>query len=136
MFSPRPHPPPPPRSNPPLRSSLLARSRLQSSQVRRASNSNPWPSVQDAPADKPIRTWVARASRISNFMVIPAVILYAVFVADFGDHEHVFQPPRRWLAAQKAAFFSLSPEEQRLAGIEDAASSKPPSEGSDSATAW
>ncbi|KAL7279940.1 hypothetical protein ACG7TL_006351 [Trametes sanguinea] len=134
MFSPRPHPPP--RSNPPLRSSLLARSRLQSSQVRRASNSNPWPSVQDAPADKPIRTWVARASRISNFMVIPAVILYAVFVADFGDHEHVFQPPRRWLAAQKAAFFSLSPEEQRLAGIEDAASSKPPSEGSDSATAW
>ncbi|KAI0657409.1 hypothetical protein C8Q70DRAFT_1004565, partial [Cubamyces menziesii] len=81
-----------------------------------SSSRNPWPPIHDAPAEKPLRTWVSRASRISNFMIIPAVILYAVFVADFGDHEHVFQPPRRWLAAQKAAFFSLSPEEQQLAG--------------------
>ncbi|KAI8969636.1 hypothetical protein BD414DRAFT_258436 [Trametes punicea] len=109
---------------------LSLRSRLPSVTVRRASNSNPWPDIQDAPSEKPLRSWVHRASRISNFMIIPAVILYAVFVADFGDHEHVFQPPRRWLAAQKAAFFSLSPEEQRLAGIASG-SSKTSDEGSD-----
>ncbi|KAH9891659.1 hypothetical protein C8Q73DRAFT_82072 [Cubamyces lactineus] len=108
MFFPRPRPPLALRSAPcsPLR--LPSRSA--------SSSRNPWPQIHDAPAEKPLRSWVSRASRISNFMVIPAVILYAVFVADFGDHEHVFQPPRRWLAAQKAAFFSLTPEEQQLAG--------------------
>ncbi|KAI0372173.1 hypothetical protein BV20DRAFT_940394 [Pilatotrama ljubarskyi] len=88
--------------------------------VRRVSKkSNPWPSAEGASDEQPkTRTWVTTASRISNFLIIPTVLLYAVFYADFGDHEHVFQPPRRWLEAQKASFFSLSPEEQKLAGLE------------------
>ncbi|EIW59509.1 uncharacterized protein TRAVEDRAFT_58310 [Trametes versicolor FP-101664 SS1] len=81
-------------------------------------NSNPWPDVQGSADDQPkVRTWMGKASRISNFVIIPTVLLYAVFYADFGEHEHVFQPPRRWLQTQKASFFSLSPEEQKLAGI-------------------
>ena len=32
--------------------------------------------------------------------------------------------PRRWLAAQKASFFSLTPEEKRLAGVDTATSDK------------
>ena len=37
--------------------------------------------------------------------------------------------PRRWLAAQKAAFFSLTPEEQKLAGV-DTPTSETPAQGS------
>ncbi|KAI1789626.1 hypothetical protein LXA43DRAFT_892601 [Ganoderma leucocontextum] len=87
--------------------------------------SSPWPEIQGATGEQPkVRTWVAPVSRIANFLIVPTAILYAVFYADFGDHEHVFSPPRRWLEAQKAAFFSLSPEEQKLAGA-DTAKSEP-----------
>ncbi|KAK7690027.1 hypothetical protein QCA50_006671 [Cerrena zonata] len=48
---------------------------------------------------------------------------------DFGDHEHIFSPPRRWLKRQQEAFFSLTPAEKALveqsaANTEDAASTK------------
>ncbi|KAM5535024.1 hypothetical protein V8D89_011252, partial [Ganoderma adspersum] len=87
---------------------------------------SPWPEIQGTAGGQPkVRTWVAPASRIANFLIVPTAILYAVFFADFGDHEHVFSPPRRWLESQKSAFFSLSPEEQKLAGV-DAAKSEPP----------
>ncbi|KAI0670751.1 hypothetical protein C8Q78DRAFT_974033 [Trametes maxima] len=87
--------------------------------VRRASRrASPWPEPQGSQDKQPkLRKWLSPVSRISNFVIVPTVILYAVFVADFGDHEHVFQPPRRWLEAQTAAFFSLSPEEEKLAGL-------------------
>ncbi|GJE98289.1 hypothetical protein PsYK624_145150 [Phanerochaete sordida] len=62
------------------------------------------------------RAWFWTAQRLSNYLVIPAVILYGVFFADFGEHEHVFSPPRRWLQQQRDAFFSLTPEERSLAG--------------------
>ncbi|OCH85575.1 hypothetical protein OBBRIDRAFT_706293, partial [Obba rivulosa] len=61
--------------------------------------------------------WFFTASRISTFFIIPASVAYMVFVADFGEREHVFSPARRWLGAQKAAFFSLSPAERELAGV-------------------
>lgn len=75
-----------------------------------------------------------------------ATLLYAVFFADFGEKEHVFMPvsqraetsrqmegvhqavpvltvirhkARRWLDAQKAAFFSLSAAERKMAGVVD-----------------
>ena len=62
--------------------------------------------------------------------------MYAVFLHDFGEEEHVFMPvrfriilfthrkghsygvfnqPRRWLQRQKEAFFTLSPAEKHLA---------------------
>ncbi|KAI0770291.1 hypothetical protein C8Q74DRAFT_1274554, partial [Fomes fomentarius] len=91
--------------------------------------SSAWPEPQGAPETPKIRSWVYPVSRIANFLIVPTAILYAVFFADFGDHEHVFMPPRRWLAAQKAAFFSLSPEEQKLVGV-DTATSETPVQGS------
>ncbi|EEB94001.1 hypothetical protein MPER_07269 [Moniliophthora perniciosa FA553] len=39
---------------------------------------------------------------------------YFVFIQDYGDHEHVFQPIRRWVARQKANFMTLSPEEEKF----------------------
>ncbi|EKM49508.1 uncharacterized protein PHACADRAFT_80041, partial [Phanerochaete carnosa HHB-10118-sp] len=61
------------------------------------------------------RSWFWTAQRLSNFVVIPAAILYCVFFADYGESEHVFSPPRRWLQHQRDAFFSLTPEERKLA---------------------
>ncbi|KAI0354976.1 hypothetical protein OH77DRAFT_1404354 [Trametes cingulata] len=126
------------RARPPrlfLRPSLSPRAASLS--VRRSSRkSNPWPDVEGGSDEQPkTRAWVATASRISNFLIIPTVLLYAVFFADFGEHEHVFQPPRRWLEAQKASFFSLSPEEQKLAGMEPA-SSRSSDQSSGAKTSW
>ncbi|KAI0754980.1 hypothetical protein C8Q80DRAFT_1117508 [Daedaleopsis nitida] len=82
-------------------------------QLRTASRKHsPWPEPQGQPESPRLRTWVSPVSRIANFLIVP----------NFGDHEHVFMPPRRWLAAQKAAFFSLTPEEQQLAGVDTATS--------------
>ncbi|KAI0632135.1 hypothetical protein C8Q77DRAFT_1210456 [Trametes polyzona] len=126
---PRPPPlafPSPARSSPRL---LLAR--------RASKHSNPWPAVEGSSpgSEQPkVRTWVGKASRISNFLIIPTVLLYAVFFADFGDHEHVFQPPRRWLEAQKASFFSLSPEEQKLAGVNPP--TPPSDQNTDAGRSW
>jgi len=64
--------------------------------------------------------WVYTASHILTYSLIPFVGLYCVFIADWGSREdHVFMPPRRWIARQKATFFSLSPAEQELARSEE-----------------
>lgn len=73
------------------------------------------PSGQTPEPQEHRKAWFWTAQKLSNFLVIPAVFLYAIFVADFGEREHVFSPPRRWLQQQKDAFFSLTPEERRLA---------------------
>ncbi|KAH9922799.1 uncharacterized protein BXZ73DRAFT_104033 [Epithele typhae] len=93
---------------------------------------NPWAHVETATPEKApfqLRTWVRRVSRIGNFVLVPSIILYAVFVHDFGDYEHVFSPPRRWLQSQTAAFYTLSPEEQKLAGLEPASANAAPTTG-------
>ncbi|KAI0055600.1 hypothetical protein BV25DRAFT_1779273, partial [Artomyces pyxidatus] len=58
--------------------------------------------------------WVYTASTSLRLVLIPSALLYAIFFADFGDKEHVFMPPRRWLERQKAAFFTLTPDERGL----------------------
>ncbi|KAL0961299.1 hypothetical protein HGRIS_006258 [Hohenbuehelia grisea] len=55
--------------------------------------------------------WVYKSSRLLSFTVIPAIALYAVFVHDFGDQDHVFLPARRWA---KDNFLTLSPAEAAL----------------------
>jgi len=65
----------------------------------------------------PRPSWVFPLSRIANYVVIPATLLYAVFFADFGEREHVFMPARRWFDTQKAAFFNLSEAEREIAGV-------------------
>jgi len=64
--------------------------------------------------DSKFRTWALAANKIASFAIIPMTLLYAVFLADWGDHEHVFMPARRWLLRQKAAFYMLTPAEQEL----------------------
>ncbi|KAH0586092.1 hypothetical protein H2248_007363 [Termitomyces sp. 'cryptogamus'] len=56
--------------------------------------------------------------------MIPGIVFYAVFFYDFGDHEHVFQAPRRWAARKKAEFMTLSPEEKTIIGDESTEETK------------
>ncbi|OBZ71451.1 hypothetical protein A0H81_08384 [Grifola frondosa] len=88
--------------------------------TRRFASNQPQSWVPEDPPRADFRPpWVYRAIRIANFVAIPSAILYSVFFADFGDHEHVFSPARRWMDAQRAAFFSLSPAERRVAGANE-----------------
>ncbi|KAI6030948.1 hypothetical protein F5J12DRAFT_804134 [Pisolithus orientalis] len=59
--------------------------------------------------------WVYRASGFLIYTMIPVAILYCVFVADYGDREHVFSPVRRWAQGHTESFLSLTPEETALA---------------------
>jgi len=34
--------------------------------------------------------------------------------SDFGEHEHIFSPLRRWVQKSKDEFWQLSPEEKRV----------------------
>lgn len=68
---------------------------------------------EDVPSD-PRPPWVYSTSAGLRFVLIPSIIFYAVFFADFGDREHVFMPPRRWLRRQQDAFFTITPEERKL----------------------
>ena len=35
--------------------------------------SNPWPEIQGTAGDQPkVRTWIAPASRIANFLIVPS----------------------------------------------------------------
>ncbi|KAK0464398.1 uncharacterized protein EV420DRAFT_1637963 [Desarmillaria tabescens] len=71
--------------------------------------------------------WVYTGTKLLTYLVVPAIALYAIFIYDFGDREHVFQPPRRWLLKQKESFFTLTPEEQKLIkSAENSPFSKPP----------
>ncbi|KAI0004563.1 hypothetical protein BJV74DRAFT_808144 [Russula compacta] len=58
--------------------------------------------------------WVYSTSAGLRLILIPSILFYAVFFADFGDHEHIFMPPRRWLQRRREAFFTITPEERKL----------------------
>ncbi|KAF8172032.1 hypothetical protein K438DRAFT_1852121 [Mycena galopus ATCC 62051] len=116
---------------------MLARLRLHfSSQQRRTFASRKLPTSKAStrqtanPPSQPIapeiktnsppkdfrKPWFFKAVGVANFIVIPAIGLYAAFYWDWNDdREHVMQPARRWLQRQKDAFFRLSPPEQELA---------------------
>ncbi|KAI0252333.1 hypothetical protein BJV78DRAFT_1201814 [Lactifluus subvellereus] len=66
--------------------------------------------------------WVYSASAGLRLVLIPSILFYAVFFADFGDRDHVFMPPRRWLQRQRDAFFTLTPEERKL--VEESTTSR------------
>ncbi|KAH8086628.1 hypothetical protein BXZ70DRAFT_1011720 [Cristinia sonorae] len=88
---------------------------------------------EDEPKESTFRTWALAANKVATFAIIPMTLLYAVFFADFGEHEHAFMPvriisyfhvtreaefatnkARRWMLRQKAAFYTLTPAEQEL----------------------
>ncbi|KAG1772400.1 hypothetical protein EDD22DRAFT_842375 [Suillus occidentalis] len=58
--------------------------------------------------------WVYSASHILTYTLIPTAMVYCVFLADWGEREHVFSPVRRWTTKFKESFFSLSPDEASL----------------------
>ncbi|KAG1885058.1 hypothetical protein F4604DRAFT_1729326 [Suillus subluteus] len=58
--------------------------------------------------------WVYSASHILTYTLIPTAIVYCVFLADWGEREHVFSPVRRWTLKYKESFLSLSPDEASL----------------------
>ncbi|KAG8970861.1 hypothetical protein FRC03_000079 [Tulasnella sp. 419] len=66
-------------------------------------------------AHDPTHSRISRLAGIARNVTVPFVIGYFVFFVDFGEKEHVFSAPRRWLERQKAAFWSLSPSEQQTA---------------------
>ncbi|KAF9561357.1 hypothetical protein CPC08DRAFT_707492 [Agrocybe pediades] len=68
----------------------------------------------EGPGEDPRPPWVYTGTRLMSFVIIPAVGLYSVFFYDFGDHEHVFQPPRRWAKSLINEAFTLSSAEEKL----------------------
>ncbi|KIY68306.1 hypothetical protein CYLTODRAFT_351544 [Cylindrobasidium torrendii FP15055 ss-10] len=78
------------------------------------------------------KPWVYKTVSLVNWLVIPAVAFYSVFFYDWGDGYHVFTEPQRWMRRQQEAFFSLSPEQQKIVDeetkqLDNAASQKPTS---------
>ncbi|KAI0699105.1 hypothetical protein BC835DRAFT_1412758 [Cytidiella melzeri] len=69
------------------------------------------------------RSWFFTVYRITNFAFIPFAAVYCVFFANFGDHEHVFSPARRWMDRHRREFFSLSSEELELAHADNKSTS-------------
>ncbi|KAI9443169.1 hypothetical protein H4582DRAFT_2126351 [Lactarius indigo] len=84
--------------------------RYSSEKATERSGKDRW---EDVPSD-PRPPWVYSTSAGLRLILIPGILLYAVFLADFGDREHVFMPPRRWLQRQRDAFFTITPEERKL----------------------
>ncbi|KAH6912793.1 hypothetical protein BKA70DRAFT_1422359 [Coprinopsis sp. MPI-PUGE-AT-0042] len=78
-------------------------------EVRRPPGSEPKPEPEDF---RP--PWVYASSRFGSVVVIPATMLYGIFLYDWGDREHVFMPARRWLARLKQQYMTLTPEEERM----------------------
>ncbi|KAF5382763.1 hypothetical protein D9615_002799 [Tricholomella constricta] len=62
--------------------------------------------------------WFYTLARVLSWTLIPATVFYGVFMYDFGEHEHVFQPARRWAERQKAGFLTLSADEKKIVGDE------------------
>ncbi|KXN93413.1 hypothetical protein AN958_00337 [Leucoagaricus sp. SymC.cos] len=78
-----------------------------------STNSRPGYQARDEAIDfRP--PWVYVASRLMTFTIIPSIVIYSVFFYDFGHRDHVFQPARQWALQQKAAFMTLSPDEERI----------------------
>ncbi|THH07083.1 hypothetical protein EW145_g3632 [Phellinidium pouzarii] len=78
------------------------------------SGGNPAFVVKEEPVD-PRPPWLFTSATLLRVTIIPVGLIYAVFYHDFGEDEHVFMPPRRWLQRQKERFLTLSPAEKHLA---------------------
>ncbi|KAG8921911.1 hypothetical protein FRC01_014744 [Tulasnella sp. 417] len=46
--------------------------------------------------------WIFKAAGIGQLLTVP---WYFMFYVDYGDQEHVFSEPRRWLQRQKEELF-------------------------------
>ncbi|EJT98798.1 hypothetical protein DACRYDRAFT_24348 [Dacryopinax primogenitus] len=60
---------------------------------------------------------MAKMSVWVTVATIPLILGYTVFYQDFGSGEHIYSAPRRWLKRQQEAFYTLTPEQERLAGV-------------------
>ncbi|KAL5479104.1 hypothetical protein ACEPAI_2392 [Sanghuangporus weigelae] len=71
------------------------------------------PPVSDPPTD-PRPRWMFSTAAFLRITLVPVGLIYAIFYHDFGEEDHVFMPPRRWLQKQKDSFFVLTPAEKDL----------------------
>ncbi|OCB90916.1 hypothetical protein A7U60_g1826 [Sanghuangporus baumii] len=69
--------------------------------------------VSDPPTD-PRPRWMFSTAAFLRITLVPVGLIYAIFYHDFGEEDHVFMPPRRWLQKQKDSFFALTPAEKDL----------------------
>jgi len=60
------------------------------------------------------KSGIAKFSRILQWTLVPGVFGYMAFYGDFGEHEHIFSPLRRWMQKSKDEFWQLSSEEKRI----------------------
>ncbi|KAH9480533.1 hypothetical protein JR316_0007133 [Psilocybe cubensis] len=79
-----------------------------------STNIHPTPKKMEGPGEDFRPPWVYVGSGLVSWAVIPGIVLYSVFLYDFGDQEHVFQAPRRWARRKINSFFTLSPAEEKL----------------------
>ncbi|KAG2037831.1 hypothetical protein BDR03DRAFT_896377 [Suillus americanus] len=100
------------RLNALTRRTLCIRSYSKKSPVIRPTPSQNQSTEQDDGDFRP--PWVYSASHILTYTLIPTAIVYCVFLADWGEREHVFSPVRRWTMKYKESFLSLSPDEASL----------------------
>jgi len=56
----------------------------------------------------------AKFSRLLQWTLVPGVFGYMALFSDFGEHEHIFSPLRRWARVSKDEFWQLSAEEKRI----------------------
>jgi len=57
---------------------------------------------------------IVKFSRVLQWTLVPGAFGYMALYGDFGEHEHVFSPVRRWVQRSKGEFWRLSPEEERI----------------------
>ncbi|KAF8798799.1 hypothetical protein BYT27DRAFT_7202492 [Phlegmacium glaucopus] len=79
-----------------------------------ATNPQPPPKKVTGAGDDFRPPWVYVYSRLISYGIIPVVGIYSIFIYDFGEREHVFQPVRRWCANVINKIFTLSAAEERL----------------------
>ncbi|KAF9651607.1 hypothetical protein BDM02DRAFT_3184361 [Thelephora ganbajun] len=60
------------------------------------------------------KSGLTKSSRILQWTLVPGVFGYMALYGDFGEHEHIFSPLRRWVRKSKDEFWHLSPEEERI----------------------
>ncbi|KAF8158276.1 hypothetical protein B0H34DRAFT_708123 [Crassisporium funariophilum] len=79
-----------------------------------ATKTQPLPRKMDDSGEDFRPPWVYTTSRLITYAIIPAIAVYSIFLYDFGEGEHVFQPIRRLAADKINIFFTLSPAEEKL----------------------
>ncbi|KAG8994724.1 hypothetical protein FRB90_000363 [Tulasnella sp. 427] len=70
--------------------------------------------------------WIFKAAGIGQLLTVPFIVGYFVFYVDYGDQEHVFSAPRRWLQRQKQEFLGAPYKQTSTPPAKDQATTAEP----------